>query len=329
MIALSSYPTYRPYIRLKVSLLLLTLLRLSVCVVGAQTSNPQIASSQARIAQDLGLIRIAEQEHLPQARQAALWAQLALEYQHATEFLNAEDAYNRSLHLLKTAPSARAEYAATLDNLASLYLIYGRVDDAESARKQALKARQKLGNLSDIAVSYVHLADIALARHQFKKAERLALRGIEEMESSVNPPSGEMLFGLIAITYARCSRGHCSVGLVSAEQAVALANRNFGSESAAVGFALDTLGFAEWKNGATQDGEKAMLHGIQILRTKLAPADPRLAGAMLQYSAYLIAANRKVEAQEIHEQVTRMTSQAGIFCPGCTVSVYSLSKTLR
>jgi tetratricopeptide (TPR) repeat protein len=329
MIALSSYRTYRPYIRLKVSLLLLALLRLSVCVVGAQTSNPQIASPQARIAQDLKLIRMAEQEPLPAAQQGALWAQLASEYEHAAEFLKAEDAYNRSLHLLKTAPSARAEYASTLDNLASLYLIYGRVDDAESARKQALAVRQKLGNPSDIAISHVHLADIALARHQFKKAERLAQRGIEEMESSSNPPSGEMLFGLVTITYARCSRGHCGEGMVSAEQAVAFANKSFGSESAAVGFALETLGFAEWKNGATQDGEKAMLHGIQILRTKLAPADPRLTGAMLQYCAYLIAVNRRVEAQEIHEQVTRVTSQAGTLCPGCTVSVYSLSKTLR
>jgi tetratricopeptide (TPR) repeat protein len=329
MIALSSYRTYRPYIRLKVSLLLLALLRLSVCVVGAQTSNPQIASPQARIAQDLKLIRMAEQEPLPAAQQGALWAQLASEYEHAAEFLKAEDAYNRSLHLLKTAPSARAEYASTLDSLASLYMIYGRVDDAESARKQALTVRQKLGNLSDIAVSHVHLADIAFARHQFKKAEQLALRGIEEMESSVNPPSREMLFGFITIAYARCSRGHCGEGLVSAEQAVAFANRNFGSESAADGFALETLGFAEWKNGATQDGEKAMLHSIQILRTKLAPADPRLAGAMLQYCAYLTAANRQVEAQEIHEQVARMTSQAGTFCPGCAVSVNSLSKTLR
>ncbi len=327
MIALSSYQTYRRYLRLKASLLLLIALRLSVDVVWAQTSTPQIASSQARIAQDLELIRMAEQEHLPEAQRGALWAQLASEYQHATEVLKAEDAYNRSLQLLKTAPSAGAEYASTLDSLAALYLIYGRVDDAESARKQALRVRQKLGNRSDIAVSQIHLADIALARHQFKKAERLALRGMEGMESSFNPPREGMLSGLITITYARCSGGHCGEGLRSAKQAIAFANRNFDSESAAAGFALETLGFAEWKSGATQDGEKAMLHGIEILRTKLAPADPRLAGAMLQYRAYLIAANRQAEAQETREQVAKMTGQAGIFCSGCAVSVYGLSKT--
>ncbi len=47
--------------------------KLGVCVVWAQTSNPQIASSQARIAQDLELIRAAEQQHIPAAQPGALW----------------------------------------------------------------------------------------------------------------------------------------------------------------------------------------------------------------------------------------------------------------
>ncbi len=63
---------------------------------------------------------------------------------------------------------------------------------------------------------------------------------------------------------------------MNAQQALAFANSNFEPESAAVGFALEAIGFAEWKSGEMQEGEKAMLHGIQILRTKLVPADPRL-----------------------------------------------------
>jgi hypothetical protein len=321
MIALSSYRTYRLFL----SLILLTALRFS----WAQTSNPQVTSSHARIAQDLELIRAAEQQHLPAARAGALWAELGAEYQHATKFPQAEDAYNRSLHLLKTAPAAGEEYAATLDNLAALYLIYGRVDDAESSRKQALMVRQKLGNISGIGVSHIHLADIALARHQFEKAEKLALQGMEEMKSSSNPPREGMLSGLITVTYARCSRGHCDEGLTNAEQAVVFANTHFEPGSAAAGFALETLGFAKWKSGATHDGEVAMVQGIQILQTKLAPADPRLGGAMLQYRAYLIAEDRQAEAQEIREQVGNMTREAGVYCSDCAVSVNSLSKTLR
>jgi tetratricopeptide (TPR) repeat protein len=328
MIALS-YGAYRPYLRLKVSLLLLTALSLSVDVAGAQTSEPQSATTQVRIARDMELIQIAEQQHRPDADRGALWAQVASDYQYSAEFLKAEDAYNKSLHLLKTAPAAKEEYAATLESLSTLYLLYGRVDEAESVRKQALAVREKLGNRFEVGRSRIHLANVAIARRQFKKAERLSLQGMEEMASSSNPPKAGILSGLITVTYAHCLRGHCDEGLRSAQQGLALANSSFVPDSAAVGFALETLGFAEWKTGAGQEAETAMLHGIQILRTKLVPADPRLRGALLQYGNYLAETGRRVEAQQIHEELGRMTSQTGSVCPACTVSVYSLSKTLR
>lgn len=329
MIALFSYGAYRPHLHLRASFLLLTALSLGIGAASAQTSEPQSASAQVRIARDIDLIRIAEQQRRPEAERGVLWAQLASEYQYAAEFLKAEDAYNKALHLLKTVPSDRAEYAATLESLGTLYLLYGRVDESERVRKQALAVREKLGNQSEIGLSEIHLANVAIARRQFKKAERLSLRGMQDMESSSNPPRAGILSGLITVTYARCSRGHCSEGLKSAQQGLAFANSNFLPESAAVGFALETLGFAEWKTGAGQAGEKAMLRGIQILRTKLVPADPRLRGALLQYGDYLIATSRRVEGQEIHDEVERMTRQTGIVCPSCTVSVYSLSKALR
>jgi tetratricopeptide (TPR) repeat protein len=315
----------------KVSLFVLATLSLSVCGVSVwgQTSNPQVASSDARIAKDLVSIRTAEQQHVPQAQQGSLWAQLALEYQSVAAFAKAEDAYNRALHLLKTTPSSRAECASTLDNLSTLYMIFGRIDDAESATKQALAERQKLGNLSDIGLSEVHLADIALVRHQFKKAEELSERGIQGMQSSSDPPKAGVLSAFITLTYARCSRGHCGEGVTSAEQAVAFASKTFEPESVASGFALETLGYAKWKSGAAQDGEKDMLHGIQILKTKLASDDPRLAGAMLQYRTYLIEAKRPAEAQDIQQQVKSMVRQAGIYCSSCAVSVNSLSNGLR
>src|SRR5438876_667001 len=113
----------------RVSFLLLTALSLGVCIASVQTSEPQSASAHVRIARDIESIQIAEQQRRPEAERGALWAQLASEYQYAAEFLKAEDAYNKSLHLLKTAPSAKAEYAGTLESLATLYLLYGHVDE--------------------------------------------------------------------------------------------------------------------------------------------------------------------------------------------------------
>jgi tetratricopeptide (TPR) repeat protein len=316
-------------LRSQVCLLLRIALIGSVGIVWAQTPDAHIAASQERITHDQDLIRIGEKQHLPPEQQGVLWEQLALEYHVSTDFQKAEDAYLRALHLLKTVPSARAEYAFTLDNLSSLYLIYGRLDDGENARKQAIKVRQKLGTPAKNGESEVHLADIAVVRHQFKKAEQLARRGLKMMESSSDPPRAGMLSAFITLSYSLCSRGHCEEGLKNAKQAIAFANTHFEAVSAAQGFALETLGFAEWKNGSPQDGERSMLQSIQLLRTRLAPADPRLAGALLQYQSYLVEAHRPAEAQEIRDQVTRMTRQAGVYCQGCAVSVYSLSNTLR
>jgi tetratricopeptide (TPR) repeat protein len=316
-------------LRSKLYLVLLIALVLRVSAGWAQAPEAQPSSSQARIAQDLELIRSAEQQHLAPFQQAVLWVQLALEYHLSTNFLKAEDAYLKALHLLGNAPSARAEYAFTLDNLSALYLIYGRLDDAESVRKRAIKIRQKLGDRGEYGESEVHLADIALLRRDYKKAERIALHGLEMMESSSSPPSAGTLAAFMTLTYARCSRGHCEEGLLNAKQAVAFANTKFEPGSVANGFALEALGFAEWKSGASQDAERSMLQGIQIIRTRLPATDPRLAGAMSQYQSYLIEAHRPAEAEAIHEQVTRITRETGLYCQGCTVSANSLSNALR
>jgi tetratricopeptide (TPR) repeat protein len=303
--------------------------KLSLFLLPLTLSVPAVSGQTPSVDQVLSSIRSSEQQHLPEAQQGSLWARLALEYQTFANFPKAEDAYNRALHLLKTEPSARAEYASTLDNLSTLYMSYNRVDDAESTIKQALAEQKKLGNRSDIGVTQVHLADIALVRHQFKKAGQLAQQGLQGMESSPDPPKAGLLSAFITVVYARCSRGHCGDGLRDAEQAVAFANEKFGPQSAAAGFALETLGFAKWKTGASQEGENAMLRGIEVLKATLASDDPRLAGAMLQYRTYLLKANRRAEAQDIQQQVTRMTRQAGIYCSGCAVNVNSLSNGMR
>ena len=201
--------------------------KLSLSLLALSLSVPTVYGQTPSVDRVLSSIRSSEQQHLSKAQQGSLWARLALEYQIFANFPKAEDAYNRALHLLKTEPSARAEYASTLDNLSTLYLSYSRVDDAESTIKQALAEQKKLGNRSDIGVAQVHLADIALVRHQFKKAEP-AQQGIQGIETSPDPPKAELLSAFITVVYARCSRGHCGDGLRDAEQAVASRTRSSG-----------------------------------------------------------------------------------------------------
>jgi tetratricopeptide (TPR) repeat protein len=287
-----------------------------------QNTNERIVGIQQ-------LIQDAEARHLPLAQQGELWAELALAYWNGTDLVRAEDAYSKSLRLLKTDPSKTSEYASRLEDLASLYLSYGRVAEAEATAKQAFAVRKKVGEPVNIAISQIHMANIALARHQFKKAEQLSQRGSETLLAAANPPKTSMLSGFITLAYARCSDKHCSQGFRDAQQAVAYAEKNFASETAPIGFSLETRGYAEWKSGAKSEAEKDMQEAIRILRRTLVPADPRLAGVMLQYRSFLVEAERPAEARDIQQEVSSMTRQAGIYCPNCAVGVNTLARGMQ
>jgi tetratricopeptide (TPR) repeat protein len=306
---------YRPEFRLVMSLLLTAFL-----------VNAPAASAQTE--QQVDAIHTAEQQHRSPVELATMWAQQAYQY-HPRDFLKAENAYNHALHLLKDVPEAQPRYAETLDNLAALYLMYGRVDEAEVVRKQSLAIRRQLGNLADIGVGEVHIADIAIARRQYKKAEKFAMQGMKDMALTPNPPPVGMLSALITATYAKSLQGHAGEALSTAQQAFNFAGTHFEPDTPAIGFALQTLGYAQWKNGDPEEGGKTMQRGLVILRSKLAPTDRRLAGALMQYEDYLVTTRHRPEADAIRDEVSRMNTGAGPACPGCTVSVYSLAKGLR
>jgi tetratricopeptide (TPR) repeat protein len=281
---------------------------------------------EGRAASLLESIHAAETQHLPAEQRGLLWTQLGIVYANATQFIQAEDAYQRAISLLKTDPAAEA---STREYLTALYLGHGRLEDAESSARQALALRRKVGDPVQIAASQIHYGDVALFRHDFRQAERLATEGMRVLESASDAPKTAILSGFLTLAYAQCWQKHLQAGLSSARQAVAFANQTFVPESSAVGFARETLGFAEWKTGATRDGEQDMQAGIVILRKALAPADPRLAGAMLQYRDYLVESGRSAEAHDIQQQVAAMNREAGVTCGDCTISANTLARGLR
>jgi tetratricopeptide (TPR) repeat protein len=308
---------------------MLSTLLLILLTAGAMAASGQNTDFHTRITDLLTSIHTAESQHFPAPQQGALWAELGVAYWNATQLAKAEEAYTNALRLLKPVPSAQSQYAQTLDDLASLYLAYGRVDDAANAAEHALAARQREGDPVQIAVSHIHLANIALVRHQFPQAEKLTMQGMQTLQSVANPPTVATLSGFITLTYARCAAKRAGEGLLNAQQAMQYAGENFEPHSSPLGFAQETLGFAQWKTGDKQEGEKNMVQALEILRETLSPVDPRLSGAMLQYRAYLVESHRSAEARTIDQQVATMTRAAGIGCVNCEVSVNTLARTLR
>jgi tetratricopeptide (TPR) repeat protein len=292
----------------------------------AQTQTASTMPLPERITQELGLIHAAEQQHLPDVQLGYLWARLASDYREKADFSRSEDAYNRSLRLLKTTPEAKADYATLLDKLGYLYLIYGHKEEAESCMKKSLAIRQELGNVTNTGLSHEHLAEVALARHKFKDAERAASEAYQMLAAARASDTTGLAAVLVTLTYARCLQNKCAEGLQNAEQALSIVRAAYHPNSLQVGHTLMALGFAKWKLGENQDAEKEMLQGIQIIRTLNALGDPNTRYALIEYRDYLKAMHRSLDVKQIEEQLATSTHRP---CASCSVSVSSLSNAMR
>jgi tetratricopeptide (TPR) repeat protein len=298
---------------------------LSICE-HAQPQQVSVTEIKEHIDLDLRLIKVAENDRLSSAKRGYLWAKLASDYAQLADFARAEDAYSRSLQLLKDAPEAKANYATLLDNLGVLYLAYNRRDEAERYIKKAFAARREQGDIATIGISQLHLAEIALADHKFKEAEHLAAQANANLSAAGDAGRKGLIAALVALSYARCSRDNCAEGLHNAEQARELAHLVYPSDSLPIGHVLMAIGFAKWKTGDSQEAEKMMLEGIHIITTQNAPGTPYSRNALSEYRTFLAAMHRTRDVKRIDDQLAAMTPQP---CTNCTISVTTLSNAMR
>jgi tetratricopeptide (TPR) repeat protein len=297
-------------------------------MMGTGVMAQMTAAQSGKIADELEQIRVGEHRQSTPQQLGVLWSMVAIDYQEAMEFSQAEDAYGRSLVLLARIPAAVRAYAATLDNLGALYMVTGRLDEAETCRKKALVERQRLGNALDVALSHELGAQVSLLRRRFKEAEREAAEALRVLDADPAANKFAVVSTLMTLVYARCLQNDCSNGDKDGDRAVMLARREFGPDSLVWGQALMAHGFAKGKMGEMQEAEKMMLQGIQTIKAHLPSRDPRVVGGLLQYRDFLAGAHRKAEAKQVEREVADLKSQHPS-CNGCTVSVYALSASSR
>ncbi len=268
------------------------------------------------------LVEEAEQQRLPPARMGYLWAVLANSYQGANRMDLAEESYDRALALLAKDPAARADYATALENFGSLYLELGHVEQARVLREKGLAIRRTTGDPLGIAISQQRLAEVELAQHRFKEAERDALAAY-----AVLSEKGQLttqLSALVSLSYAQCSLRSCAAGLAHARLALQRVQESLKPDSVELGHVSMALGFALWKSGSTVEAEQSMNEGIRLLRLHLGDKSPLLMSALYEYRGYLDSVHRSPEVAAIDRLISAMrSSPTEAACRQC-VSVYSL-----
>jgi tetratricopeptide (TPR) repeat protein len=313
--------------RLSFSLAGLTLLfELTLRAGGSQAAGavsvPQ--TLQEQIANDKQLIHAAEWSGMDPLNMGRLWSRLGAEYEDAGDFTNGEAAYNRALEFLQKAPNATINYAATLDNLSSMYLAKGNFDAAKTCRRRSYAIREKTGDGLEIARGKWLLSEVELAKHNYREAQKDAFEAYHEMVALNDHNVIDRVAVLTVLTHASCMHHQCALAIESGHEAVALALAQLPPDALLLGEARMAVGYAEWKAGVKNNPDEEMREGIRILRKRTTPGHPYLLGAMTQYRNYLKDVHRTVEANEIAEEEKKLKGALPTSCANCTVSVNRL-----
>jgi tetratricopeptide (TPR) repeat protein len=108
------------------------------------------------------------------------WNVLGQAYLDLDRFAEARQAYQHALQILRPIPSARAQYASTLDSMAMVEEALRERDEAKALCEKARQTYTELGDHAGVAITSINLAVIALGRNDFKAARRFLQTAIQE-----------------------------------------------------------------------------------------------------------------------------------------------------
>lgn len=310
--------------------LLVIAVTVAFCTVSAQTQASP--TSTTRVDALRGKIGSATDRHANAAELGTLWLRLGDEYQRRFELAQAEDAFTRSVALLRASANQQA-YADSLDGLGSLYFETGRPAEAENCLRKALAIYETLGDRARTAALHETIAMGLVFEHRFREGEAESVEAIQELEAESQPDLVEMAAALVTHSYALCFQGRCKAALEDADRAMALAQRVLQAESTAIVAIWLARGFDLWKSGSVEEGGAAMREAIRIVNERTDLPHPLLVNSQLkvlrQYAAYLKAthqaAHRKPEAALIEAEIRQLQSEQIAVCDRCTIDAAALS----
>jgi tetratricopeptide (TPR) repeat protein len=109
---------------------------------------------------------------LTEGELAVAWDLLASSYQDLEMLEQAKSAYENAIALLRLIPSARASYAAAMDDLASVEGALGQEDSAKALFERSRGIYEALGNSAGVVITSTSLAMMAAGKKDFKAARR-------------------------------------------------------------------------------------------------------------------------------------------------------------
>ena len=240
----------------------------------------------------------------------AVWLELAVLYQDAARYDDAERAFEKAVRLSKSKD--RNVYADALDHMGTMYVERGKFGKAEPLERKALAIREDAKDERAIGTSYMHLAMLAYGKHDMSSANADAGMAVSLLvpESSrdrqIEATPEEKMSALVDLSLIKCASGDCAGAIPELNRALRVAHANYPANSLAVGFLDFVLGNTYWKKGDSRQAAALMKRGINEMQQEVGWGHPTYVAVLKQYRSVLAQNGNNAEAEEVDRRIARL-----------------------
>jgi len=257
----------------------------------------QMGAAEARVAQPSG------------KTDGVAWSQLARLQQDAARYQDAEASYRRAISLLEGGDPA--ELADVLDSAGTLYVETGEFGQAEPLEQRALAIREEQNDALGVGCSWMHLAMLAIGRHDHAAAVRYAQMAKQRLVDAKAQPGRaaspeEKMTALADLALAFCTDGHCERAVAPLKQARRIAVTDTDAGAMPSGYLDFLLGYAHWRMGDTAEAGRLMRSGTAAMEAQLGFGHPTYIAALTQYRAFLEESGDFAAAAAVRARLARL-----------------------
>lgn len=279
----------------------------TLAVLVLATMNEAMLGQEARTVQSAGEIH--EYEQVVQASERSnggAWWKLAMLYQDAARFRDAERAYGKALELLQSGDPL--VLANVMDCMGTLYVQIGRLAEGEQLERKALAIRQEQRDQIGIGLSWMHLAMLSLGQHDNAGGEMYAELAVERLvleKGEISATGEQKMTALTYLALARCAAHECKNAMAPLKHAMTIAEASYPEKGFPISYVRFLEGYVDWKRGDDRTAASLMKNGTEGMEAQLGWGHPTLISAMRQYEGFLETTRRNVEAAEVREKLAR------------------------
>lgn len=254
-----------------------------------------------------------------------VWILMGSSYENLEMYDKARSCYETAAQKLRSIPSEQANYAAAIENLASVESSAGLTWSSKALCDKARRIYEELGNHEGIVTASTDLALMAFLQQDFKNARRLLARAFEEVPRATRLPDDDMaalyrLEGMLA-----GHEGHYQEAIADFDQSIDLWIHVHGPNDVILraGYILRAQALA--KSGNYPRAIADIEHALEIIRSARGDSGPGYLRTEMVYAQILRASGAKKQAALIEKQARNaLSDEQRRGCAGCTVSVESL-----